>query len=126
MSTLAWAQDLLEDAADRLAGLPLPVTATPDLTAVPSHLAAGHLVITCLPPRLEVPTWSELEATWEIFLIAGGSDALAAWATLDAALFVLLERLAVEEVRPDSFTDLQGKTYPAFVITTTSHHTRSQ
>lgn len=122
--TLTWASELAGLASQALTGLE-DVTVTADLTEVPSALAGGHLVVAVRPPSLEVPGWREVIATWEVYLIAGpAEDQLSAWERLDSALFHLLDALDADEVRPDAFTDLQNATYPAFVLTTTSHHTR--
>lgn len=125
MSTATWARELLATALAAL-GNTEDVTGTLDLAEAASALSAGQLVVCPRPPALEVPTWHELTATWEIILAAGPSDqTVAAWDRLDAALFALLEPLAVEETRPDAFLDNQSTTWPAMVLTTTSQHTRT-
>ena len=124
MTTRTWAADLVAHASAELTAAGVEHAAEPDVSRAPSALAAGHLVLTVRPPTLEVPSWDEVEATWEIVLIAGpAADAWAAWERLDEALAALLRPLAVESVRPDAFTDTQGASYAAQVLTTTSHHT---
>lgn len=124
MSTHRWASQLVAKAATTLAEVGLQgISPTTDVSAAPSALAAGHLVITVRPPTLDLPTWDEILATFEVVLITGpASDPVRAWERLDEALFPLLEPLAVERVAADAFIDSQNTTYPALVLTTTSHH----
>lgn len=126
MSTQRWAQEILDTALDALAEVE-DVTGTLDLAEAASALSAGHLVVCPRPPELEIPTWSELTATWEIILAAGPSDqTVAAWSRLDTALLALIEPLAIETTRPDALLDNQSTSWPALVLTTTSHHTRTR
>lgn len=125
MSTKAWAQELLNYAVTALndAGVP-EVVGTLDLAEAASALVAGQLVVCPRPPTLEIPTWHEVAATWELVLIAGPHHhPMTAWERLDEALMPLLEPLAVEGARPDAFLDNQSQSWPALVLTTTSTHT---
>jgi hypothetical protein len=97
-------------------------TATSDLLKVPAALANGP-VVAVQPPKLKfIATMAGygIEATWELFIIAGPyADRLAAWTTMDPIIQALATPLSIDDAEPATFSHPGMPEYPAYVLSFT-------
>lgn len=124
MSTLTAARSIVGEAGIILAGVEEvgPLTTTVDTRTIPAKVQGGDLVVVANPPARTFDTWNDETWEWSVWLIAGpANDLERAWARLDAAVDALAVPLEVTRAAPDAFTDQQRATYPAYVLTITSH-----
>jgi len=96
------------------------VTVTTDALAIPAALAVGA-VVAIQPPKLKYPApYPSIEATWELFVIAGPyADRLAAWETIDPIIEALQLPLDIDTADPANFQHPSMPEYPAYVLTFT-------
>ena len=122
---LAYAQQLANQAAALLADPgTAPVSATLDPRDAASLVDGGDLVVVVNPPEITWETWHEETLTWSVWVIAGpANDLHSAWDRLSNALDLLHRELEADGARPDGFVH-QGVTYPAYVLTITSPHSK--
>jgi hypothetical protein len=113
------AAELVETISAALAAAELDqVTATTDAGKVPS--ASRNGVVLVAPPALAFPTWTQVETTWTLHVVAGpATDYLAAWATIDAIIQALFDAqtLNFDEAEPGQFAQQNGSPLPAYTIT---------
>jgi hypothetical protein len=105
----------IAEAGDTLAG----VTVTLDSLSIPSGSRAG--VVAVLPPVLDLTTYAQTEATWNVLVCAGPpSNMLAAWGRIDDILAaVLTTDIAFESATPDAYRGQDSVTLPAYMLTLT-------
>jgi hypothetical protein len=96
------------------------VLVTTNALAIPPALAVGA-VVAIQPPKLKyVAPFPSVEATWELFVIAGPyADRLAAWATIDPIITALQLPLDIDTAEPANFQHPSMPEYPAYVLTFT-------
>lgn len=96
------------------------VLVTTDALAIPPALAVGA-VVAIQPPKLKyVAPYPSVEATWELFVIAGPyADRLAAWATIDPIIEALQLPLDIDTADPANFQHPSMPEYPAYVLSFT-------
>lgn len=127
MSTFFEAQRLAQEAQGIITAAGKPARGTTTILDAPAALTAGEVVVVVNPPTVTYPTWDEVDAEWQAWLITGPtSDPAAAWRTLDRCRDLLVRPLEVARCQPDAFRDAQGNDWPAFVLTFTSNHDQHQ
>lgn len=117
--------EALELQAKALAALSsLPCHVTLDGATAASAAQAGNHVVIISPPRLEFPTWHQIEAEFTIWLVAGPNHAQA-WERMDKMLELLAGPLELETATPETLTDPStGAEFPAYRCTTTDTYYR--
>lgn len=123
MSTLAEARRLAAEAQAIGNGAGIPTAGVTDATRAGDLLNAGEAVVVLNPPTVAYPTWTEVDATWQAWVLAGpATDTDTAWGVLDTLRDALAGPFEIDRAEPNTFTDAQGTAWPALVLTFTSHH----
>lgn len=124
MKTQPAATAIRDELAAELAAAGITARVTIDPTdAAPALDSGTATVVVVNPPTLEFVTWHQTRAEWPVWVIAGPpTDHPTAWAALDDALPIVVRVLEAETAQPNAFTDGQGHSYPAYLITTTTDH----
>jgi hypothetical protein len=96
------------------------VLVTTDALAIPPALAVGA-VVAIQPPKMKyVAPYPSIEATWELFVIAGPyADRLAAWEVIAPITDALQLPLDIDTADPANFQHPSMPEYPAYVLTFT-------
>jgi hypothetical protein len=115
-------------AADLASTIELQVHSTIELASVLVTLdglrvanAARTGCVVVLPPRVELPTFSQYETEWQVLIVAGPVDRLdAAWQRLDQIMAaVLATGLPFERAEPDTYQTAAGARLPCIALTFT-------
>lgn len=114
------AEALVAEVLHLLTAEAIEATVTTDALAIPAALAVGP-VVAIQPPKLKYPApYPSIEATWELFVIAGPyADRLAAWRVIDPIIEALQLPLDIDTADPANFQHPSMPEYPAYVLTFT-------
>lgn len=95
------------------------VTVTLDPHKIPS--GSRHGVVCILPPVLNLSTFDQTEADWDVLVCAGPPDNMpAAWAKISAIVDVCRTTdVAFSSAVPDSYRSKDGQTIPAYMLSLT-------